>query len=51
MVRFLEILDLILYVSGGSEKLYDYKFYGVIVYLDIMNVVFFGYYVCYVRNS
>ncbi|KAJ0239702.1 Ubiquitin carboxyl-terminal hydrolase 16 [Hirschfeldia incana] len=51
LVRFPETLDLAPYVSGGSEKSHDYKLYGVIVHLDVMNAAFSGHYVCYVRNS
>ncbi|ESQ54867.1 hypothetical protein EUTSA_v10024307mg [Eutrema salsugineum] len=51
LVRFPETLDLAPYVSGGSEKSHDYKLYGVIVHLDIMNAAFSGHYVCYIRNS
>ncbi|XP_009138224.1 ubiquitin carboxyl-terminal hydrolase 16 [Brassica rapa] len=51
LVRFPETLDLAPYVSGGSEKSHDYKLYGVIVHLDVMNAAFSGHYVCYIRNS
>ncbi|KAF8117780.1 hypothetical protein N665_0008s0125 [Sinapis alba] len=51
LVRFPETLDLAPYVSGGNEKSHDYKLYGVIVHLDIMNAAFSGHYVCYIRNS
>ncbi|XP_010433753.1 PREDICTED: ubiquitin carboxyl-terminal hydrolase 16 [Camelina sativa] len=50
-IRFPETLDLAPYVSGGSEKSHDYKLYGVIVHLDIMNAAFSGHYVCYIRNQ
>ncbi|KAG7541626.1 Papain-like cysteine peptidase superfamily [Arabidopsis thaliana x Arabidopsis arenosa] len=51
LIRFPETLDLAPYVSGGSEKSHDYKLYGVIVHLDIMNAAFSGHYVCYIRNQ
>ncbi|CAN6914500.1 unnamed protein product [Brassica oleracea] len=51
LVRFPETLDLAPYVSRGSEKSHDYKLYGVIVHLDVMNAAFSGHYVCYIRNS
>ena len=51
LIRFPENLDLTPYVSGGSEKSHDYKLYGVIVHLDVMNAAFSGHYVCYIRNS
>uniref|UniRef100_A0A1J3IZ64 ubiquitinyl hydrolase 1 n=1 Tax=Noccaea caerulescens TaxID=107243 RepID=A0A1J3IZ64_NOCCA len=51
LIRFPETLDLSPYVSGGSGKSHDYKLYGVIVHLDVMNAAFSGHYVCYIRNS
>jgi len=51
LIRFPETLDLAPYVSGGSEKSHDYKLYGVIVHLDVMNAAFSGHYVCYIRNQ
>ncbi|XP_031400084.1 ubiquitin carboxyl-terminal hydrolase 17-like [Punica granatum] len=50
LVRFPESLDLTSFMSGTSDKP-EYKLYGVIVHVDIMNAAFSGHYVCYVKDS
>ncbi|CAN4122377.1 unnamed protein product [Withania somnifera] len=49
-IKFPEILNLALYMSGTSDKSPVYQLYGVVVHLDVMNAAFSGHYVCYVRN-
>ncbi|XP_023002079.1 ubiquitin carboxyl-terminal hydrolase 16-like isoform X2 [Cucurbita maxima] len=50
-VIFSEILDLAPYMSSRSDKTSEYRLYGVIVHLDVMNAAFSGHYVCYIRNN
>ncbi|XP_022951440.1 ubiquitin carboxyl-terminal hydrolase 16-like isoform X1 [Cucurbita moschata] len=50
-VIFSEILDLAPYMSSRSDKSPEYRLYGVIVHLDVMNAAFSGHYVCYIRNN
>ncbi|KAK4742671.1 hypothetical protein SAY87_000672 [Trapa incisa] len=49
LVRFPESLDLTSFMSGTIDKP-EYKLYGVIVHVDIMNAAFSGHYVCYVKD-
>ncbi|CAN4092340.1 unnamed protein product [Withania somnifera] len=49
-IKFPEILNLALYMSGTGDKSPVYQLYGVVVHLDVMNAAFSGHYVCYVRN-
>ena len=38
-------------MSSRSDKSPEYRLYGVIVHLDVMNAAFSGHYVCYIRNN
>ncbi|KAF3439217.1 hypothetical protein FNV43_RR17492 [Rhamnella rubrinervis] len=49
-VQFPEILNMVPYMSGSSDKSAVYSLYAVVVHLDIMNATFSGHYVCYVKN-
>lgn len=49
-IRFPEVLNLGPYMSGKNDKSHEYKLYGVVVHVDVMNAAFSGHYVCYVKN-
>ncbi|KAI3776666.1 hypothetical protein L1987_46454 [Smallanthus sonchifolius] len=49
-IHFPEILDMAPYMSGTSDRSPVYRLYGVVEHVDMMNAVFSGHYVCYVKN-
>lgn len=49
-VVFFEILDLILYMSENGDRFLYYNLYVVVVYVNELNVLYYGYYFCLVMN-
>ncbi|XP_057783867.1 ubiquitin carboxyl-terminal hydrolase 17 [Salvia miltiorrhiza] len=50
LIRFPEVLNLLPYMSGMGDKYPIYHLYAVVVHLGVMNGVYSGHYVSYVKN-